>query len=73
MVVQRDSWQEALMAETAALKGLDVLQLLCDLVKAVLVECSEDSGYNLVTLRLSLAACRLLRALGVEGVVLAHD
>jgi endonuclease/exonuclease/phosphatase family metal-dependent hydrolase len=75
MGAQRAAWEEAMMAEAAALQHLDLLQMLYDLVKAfetvphgILVECAKECGYNLTILRLSLAAYRLVRSLGVEGV-----
>ena len=75
MGAQRAAWEEAMMAEAAALQHLDLLQMLYDLVKAfetvphdILVECARECGYNLTILRLSLAAYRLVRSLGVEGV-----
>ena len=72
---QRASWTAALMAELAALCKSDHIQVLLDLVKAfesvphqALVEAAKAKGYSLTVLRLSLAAYRLARAIGISGV-----
>ena len=75
MCAQRASWQEAFAAEAANLGGMDHAQALLDLVKAfetvphwVLVEAAKLKGYPAFMLQLSLAAYRLLRTIGVDGV-----
>jgi len=75
MGAQKAAWQAVLDSESAALTGTNHAQSLLDLVKAfetvphdVLANAAEKAGYNLVILRLSLAAYRLLRVLSIEGV-----
>ena len=75
MGAQKASWQEAFTAESACLAGLDYANALLDLVKAfetvphwVLVEAAKLNGYPMVILQLSLAAYRLARSIGVDGV-----
>ena len=58
-----------------ALRQHDHLQILLDLVKAfetvpyhLLVKAAVAKGYPLVVLRLSIAAYRLARSLGVDGI-----
>ena len=75
MGAQKASWQEAYAAEAAALAGMDYAQALLDLVKAfetvphwVLVEAAKLKGYPIALLKLSLAAYRLARSIGVDGV-----
>ncbi len=75
MGTQTASWQEAFAAEAANLGGMDHAQALLDLVKAfeivplwVLVEAAKLKGYPAIVLQLSLAAYRLLRTIGVDGV-----
>ena len=75
MGAQKASWQEAFAAESASLAGLDYAQALLDLVKAfetvphwVLTEAAKIKGYPIAILRLSLAAYRLARSIGVDGV-----
>ena len=75
MGAQKASWKEAFAAEAAALGGLEHAQALLDLVKAfetvphwVLVEAAKFKGYPGVILQLSLAAYRLKRSIGVDGV-----
>eukprot|EP00973_Karenia_brevis_P056666 7882836-Karenia_brevis.AAC.1 len=72
---QRAAWQAAFMAECAALDGQDHAQALLDLVKAfekiphhALVSAALAKGYNMAVLRLSLAAYRLARSVGIDGV-----
>ena len=72
---QHAAWQAAFVAESAALSGRDHIQGLLDLVKAfetvphwVLVKAARASGYPIVIIRLSLAAYRLLRSVGIDGV-----
>ena len=68
-------WREAFAAEAANLGGMDHAQALLDLVKAfetvphwVLVEAAKLKRYPVLVLRLSLAAYRLRRTIGVDGV-----
>ena len=75
MGAQKAAWQAAFDSESAALTGDDHAQALLDLVKAfetvphdVLTAAAKKVGYNLVILRLSIAAYRLLRVLSIEGV-----
>ena len=75
MGAQRASQQAAFSAEMAGLLKQEHLQALFDLVKAfetirhdLVVMAAKDKGYNLVILRLSLAAYRLRRAVGIDGV-----
>ena len=75
MGAQKAAWQAAFDSESAALTGTSHAQSLLDLVKAfetvphgVLAEAAAKAGYNLVILRLSLAAYRLTRVLSIEGV-----
>ena len=74
MGAQRASWQAAFASEMAAIMKLDHAQALLDLVKAfemiphhLVVQAALDRGYNLVVLRLSLAAYKLGRAVGIDG------
>ena len=74
MGAQKASWQESFAAEAAALTGDEHAQGLLDLVKAfetiphhVLVQAAASLGYPLRLLRLSVAAYRLRRSVGVEG------
>ena len=75
MGAQKASWQEAFAAEAATLGGLEHAQALLDLVKAfetvphwVLVEAAKLKGYPGIILQLCLAAYRLARSIGVDGV-----
>ena len=75
MGAQKALWQEAFAAKSASLAGLDYAQALLDLVKAfetvphwVSVEAAKIKGYPTSILRLSLAAYRLARSIGVDGV-----
>ena len=75
MGAQKASWQEAYAAEAAHLGGSEHAQALLDLVKAfetvphwVLAEAAKLKGYPTTILRLSLAAYRLQRTIGVDGV-----
>ena len=75
MGAQKAAWQAAFDSESAALTGTHHAQSLLDLVKAfetvpheVLARAAERAGYNMVILRLSIAAYRLLRVLSIEGV-----
>ena len=75
MGAQRASWQAAFAAEMAGLSKQEHLQALLDLVKAfetiphdLVAKAAMEKGYNLVILRLSFAAYRLQRAVGIDGV-----
>ena len=75
MGAQRASWEAAFVAEMAALQRIDHVQFLLDLVKAFetiphdkLAEAANAKGYSLSLLRLSIAAYRLRRSIGVAGV-----
>ncbi len=75
MGAQRAAWEAAFIAELSALKRIDHLQILLDLVKAfetvphhLLVKAARENGYPLALLRLSLAAYRLARSIGTDGV-----
>ena len=75
MGAQKASWQEAFTIEAAKLAGLEHARALLDLVKAcgtiphwVLVEAAKIKGYPIAILQLSLAAYRLARTIGVDGV-----
>jgi hypothetical protein len=65
----------AFEAELATAKGLDHAAALIDLVKAFemiphvhLVQAARQHGFSLKVLRLSLAAYRIARVIGVDGV-----
>ena len=71
---QRAAWAASFAAEVAAAGAHQHVASLLDLVKAferiphhLLARAAARLGYNLVILRLSLAAYRLSRAIGVEG------
>ena len=75
MGAQKAAWQAAFVAEASALSEQEHAQGLLDLVKAfetvphdVLVQAAVSRGYSLVLLRLSLAAYRLPRSIGIEGI-----
>jgi hypothetical protein len=75
MGAQRAAWTIAFRAEAAALTAQEHAVALLDLVKAfervphhLLAIAAARKGYPLVLLRLSLAAYRLQRVLGCEGV-----
>ena len=75
MGAQRAAWQVAYRVEAAAADGREYGQALFDLVKAFEQIPHEHSvvvavkhGYDLCFLRLSLAAYRLTRAIGIDGV-----
>ena len=72
---QAAAFQTAMIAETANLDGDAFAAALLDLVKAfetvphdVLVRAAHAKGYPLPLLRLCLAAYRLHRAIGVDGI-----
>ena len=75
MGAQRAAWEAAFTAELAAHCRKDHLQVLLDLVKAFetvphdkLVAVAVAKGYSLVVLCLSIAAYRLRRSVGADGV-----
>lgn len=75
MGAQRASWQASFAAETVARSGKYFAQSLLDLVTAfemiphhLIVSAARTHGFSPWFLRLSLAAYRLPRAIGVEGV-----
>ena len=75
MGAQRAAWEAAFAAELASAQCKDHVQILLDLVKAFetiphckLVEAAIAKGYSLAVLRLSLAAYRLMRSVGIDGV-----
>jgi len=75
MGAQRAAWQAAYGAQTAATTGLYYAQSVLDLVKALerlphwlIVAAATKHRCNLFVLRLSLAAYRLPRAIGIDGV-----
>jgi len=74
MGAQKAAWQAAFRAENAALAGGRYAQALLDLVKAfekvphdLLIRAASKHGYSPWLLRLSLAAYRLPRTIGVDG------
>ena len=74
MGAQRAAWVAAFSAESAKLEGVEHAQTLIDLVKAfekiphhLVVKAARKHGYPLKLLRLSLAAYRLQRSIGIEG------
>jgi hypothetical protein len=74
MGAQRAAWQISFRAEQAAKMGHFYGQALLDLVKAFerlphkhIVAAAVRHGYDLFVLRLSLAAYRLRRAVGIDG------
>ena len=75
MGAQRASWQAAFAAEDAARSGDHFAQSFLDLVKAFemiphhhIAAAAQKHGYSPWLLRLSLAAYRLQRVIGVEGL-----
>ena len=72
------AWKQAARAELSSTLPLDYAIVLLDLVKAFervphdwLVRQAHRHGYNLFLLRLSIAAYRLARAVGINGVYAA--
>jgi hypothetical protein len=72
---QRAAWTVASQAEVAPLSAQEHAVALLDLVKAfervphhLLAVAAARKGYPLVLLRLSLAAYRMQRVIGIEGV-----
>ena len=75
MGAQRAAWTAAFSAETATESGNDHAAILLDLVKAFemishdeLVTAAKKHGFSLKVLRLSLAAYRLARSIGIDEV-----
>ena len=76
MSAQRAAWQAAFQAELAAKKLNSYAQALLDLVKAfekvqhhIVKAAAKKHGYNLTILRLTFAAYRMARVVGVDGVM----
>ena len=74
MGAQRAAWQVSYRAEVAAHERLEYGQALLDLVKAFekiphkhLIAACKKHGYNGCCLRLTLAAYRLSRSIGIDG------
>ncbi len=74
MGAQRAAWQISFRAEAAARDRLSYAQALLDLVKAfeklphhLIAAAAKSLGYCLFTLRLSLAAYRFPRTVGIDG------
>ena len=74
MGAQRAAWVESFNAEAAGLEKEEQAQALLDLTKAfelvdheLLFEAAKKRGYPLAVLRLSLAAYRLPRTIGIDG------
>ena len=72
---QRAAWQAAFRAETASLSKHTYAESLLDLIKAfekvphdLLIAAAVKLDYNLWVLRLSLAAYRIQRSIGVDAV-----
>ena len=75
MAAQRASWEAAFVSELASFQKIEHVQILLDLVKAfetvphrMLVRAALAKGYSVILLRLSLAAYRLCRVIGIDGV-----
>ncbi len=75
MGAQRAAWEAAFIAEMAARRNLEHIAALLDLVKAFemvshkeLIAAGVRLGYPPKLLKLSLAAYRLMRAVGVDGI-----
>ena len=75
MGAQRAAWQTGFQAETSAMGDLDYAQTSLDIAKAfekvphhLVVRAAKKHRYSLVVLRLSLAAYRAPRAIGINGV-----
>ncbi len=74
MGAQRAAWQVAFRAESAALNHDHYAQPLLDVVKAFervphdrVVASAKKHSYNLCVLRLTFAAYRMQRSIGVNG------
>ena len=75
MGAQRAAWSAAFEAECATTSGHDHAAALLDLFKAfemvphaILVKMAKEHGFSLRILRMSLAAYRIARTIGVDGV-----
>ena len=75
MGAQKAAWQAAFRAEFADAVNDDKVQALLDMTKAfetiphkVLAQTARRHGYNLALLKLSLAAYRMARTVGMDGV-----
>ena len=75
MGAQKAAWQAAFVAEAACVAKNDHIQSLLDLVKAfetvphhILAAAAGPRSYCKILLRLSLAAYRLQRTIGIDGV-----
>ena len=75
MGAQRAAWEAAFIAEMASRRNLEHIAALLDLVKAFemiphskLIEAGVRLGYPKRLLKLSLAAYRLMRAVGADGI-----
>ena len=75
MGAQRAAWVEAFCAECAALDTEEHAQALLDLTKAFeavphdhLLDAAKRRGFPVALLRMSIAAYRLKRAVGIDGV-----
>ena len=75
MGAQKAAWQPAFRAELADAISDDKVQALLDMTKAfetiphrVLAQTARKHGYNLALLRLSVAAYRISRTVGLDGV-----
>jgi hypothetical protein len=75
MGAQRAAWLASFEAEQANAKGHDQAAALLDLVKAfemvphhLLAQAAKEAGYSIRILRMSLAAYRIARSIGVDGV-----
>ena len=75
MGAQRAAWVEAFCAEAAALDTEEHAQALMDLTKAfeavphdLLLDAAKRRGFPIALLRMSIAAYRLKRAIGIDGV-----
>lgn len=74
MGAQRAAWTAAFSAEAAAAGGREHAAALLDLVKAfemiphwALAKAAKQCGYSLKVLRLSVAAYRIARSIGIDG------
>ena len=74
MGAQKAAWQASYTAEAASLAGEDHAQALLDLIKAfetvphaVLVAVARHLNYPIRLLKLSIAAYRLRRSVGIDG------
>ncbi len=75
MGAQRAAWTIAFNSECATASGVEHAVTMLDLMKAfeklshaLIILAAVKRGYNLVVLRLSLAAYRMQRVVGIDGV-----